>query len=178
MGSVARACEGIKFGPYEVASQVFLTTPLSFALVNLKPLLPGHVLVCPRRRLARLLDLTAAEASDLMTAVQQTQRVLAKAHLAGETGDFTVAVQDGPLAGQTVPHLHIHVIPRRGQDGGDEVYERLAGEEGNVGGALWDGQRPVPGGAMAKIEDADRRARGAEEMEAEAERYRVLLKEL
>ncbi|PHH83175.1 hypothetical protein CDD82_3222 [Ophiocordyceps australis] len=178
MGSVARARESIWFGPYEVASQVFITTPLSFALVNLKPLLPGHVLVCPRRPLARLLDLTPAEASDLMTTVQQTQRVLAKAYLAGKGGDFTVAVQDGPLAGQTVPHLHVHVIPRQGEDGGDEIYGRLAGEEGNVGGALWDVQRPVPGGGMAAIEDADRRARGPEEMQAEAERYRVLLKEL
>jgi diadenosine tetraphosphate (Ap4A) HIT family hydrolase len=105
-------------------------------------------------------------------------------------GSFNVALQDGPEAGQTVPHAHVHVIPRaRGSRsakdpaGGpaDELYERMAGEEGNVGGALWDavvGARPVPGGGFTRIEDADRAARSREEMEAEAALFRRILKEL
>lgn len=105
-------------------------------------------------------------------------------------GSFNVAVQDGPGAGQTVPHVHVHIIPRPGggaSEGGDgdELYERMAGEEGNVGGALWDrevlrerGDRPVPGGAFARIEDANRKARSMEDMEAEAETYRGLLREM
>ncbi|RYP05816.1 hypothetical protein DL765_009731 [Monosporascus sp. GIB2] len=215
----------IYFGPFEVTSQVFLTTPHSFALVNLKPLLPGHVLICPHEPHRRLTDLSAPELTDLFQAVQRVQRMLARHYFASpssttnnantttnpllpptagisgsvdsatpaapapappgspEAGSFNIAIQDGSGAGQTVPHVHVHVIPRiagaTDKDTGtvgDAVYERMASEDGNVGGALWDrDRRPVPGGAFARIEDASRRARTMEEMEAEAELFRGVL---
>jgi bis(5'-adenosyl)-triphosphatase len=112
-------------------------------------------------------------------------------------GSFNIAVQDGPEAGQTVAHVHVHVIPRvRGLSSkpeggpGDELYEKMASEEGNVGGALWDraaraaaaggggGGRPVAGGRFDRIEDSQRAARGMAEMEAEAEVFRRVLREM
>lgn len=96
-----------------------------------------------------------------------------------------MAVQDGAEAGQTVPHVHVHVIPRQKGDlkTTDEVYVLMAGEEGNVGGALWDqergmGRRPSAGGGLPKIEDGDRVARSFEEMRVEVERYRQVLKDM
>lgn len=60
-----------------------------------------------------------------------------------EAGSFNIAIQDGAEAGQTVSHVHVHVIPRiRGSTAkeapgpGDQIYESMAAEEGNVGGAL------------------------------------------
>ncbi|RDA90452.1 hypothetical protein CP533_3942 [Ophiocordyceps camponoti-saundersi (nom. inval.)] len=165
--------------------QVFYTTSQSFALVNLKPLTAGHVLVCPRAPHRRLQDLSDGETSDLFGTVRLVQRVLARSYFGpdegAEGGGFTVAVQDGPEAGQTVPHVHVHVIPRcKGDDMGDEVYVKMAAEEGNVGGALWDREaaRPRPGGGMPAIEDADRTVRSHGEMCEEAERYRSILREL
>lgn len=176
----------IKFGPFEVTKQVFLTTPHSFALVNLKPLVPGHVLVCPLRQHLRLTDLCPAETADLFGAVQLTQKMLAKKYFPDPehllSGSFTIAIQDGPDSGQTVPHVHVHVIPRRANDVGekpDVIYTKMASEDGNVGGALWDRERrPAPGGAMPPIEDHDRNARTAEDMEDEAEQYREALKQM
>ncbi|KAF7168947.1 hypothetical protein CNMCM5623_001841 [Aspergillus felis] len=66
----------IYFGPFLVTSQVFHLTPLSFALVNLKPILPGHVLVSPRRRVPRVADLTAAETTDLFLTVQRVGKMV------------------------------------------------------------------------------------------------------
>lgn len=178
-----------------------MTTPHSFALVNLKPLLPGHVLVCPRTLHKRLTDLSADEVTDLFSAVQQVQRMLARFYFsqpqsAGETaenqlsatpegGSFNIAIQDGPEAGQTVSHVHVHVIPRiRGSTAketdtqGDAIYELMAAEAGNVGGALWDRvikSRPQPGGGFPRVEDPDRTARSMAEMEAEADAYRNVL---
>ncbi|KAI0599974.1 HIT-like protein [Biscogniauxia sp. FL1348] len=205
----------IYFGPFEVTSQVFLTTPHSFALVNLKPLLPGHVLVCPARPHRRLTDLSVAEITDLFVAVQRVQRMLARHYFSPlplplpsspsspspssppshqeetvatpEAGSFNLAVQDGAGAGQTVPHVHVHVIPRiRGatakgprEGPGDAIYERMAAEDGNVGGALWDrdrDRRPEPGGGFPRIEDQDRKPRSMAEMEAEAEVFREVLR--
>lgn len=170
----------------QASQQVFLKTEHSFALVNLKPLIPGHILVCPLQPHRRLTDLSAPETADLWTAVQLTQRLLGKVYFpSGEAlgGSFTVAVQDGPEAGQTVPHVHVHVIPRVKGDmpRSDDVYAGLTGEDGNVGGALWDREqkgRPVPGGGMPRIEDEDRASRTFEEMDAEAEKYRGVLKEM
>ncbi|KAK2932540.1 HIT-like domain [Fusarium oxysporum f. sp. vasinfectum] len=149
----------IKFGPFEVTNQVFLTTPHSFALVNLKPLIQGHVLVCPHNPHKRLTDLTSTEISDLFTTVQLTQRLLARAYFRTpepEAGSFSVAVQDGADAGQTVPHVHVHVVPRTAGDMGspDAVYVKLAGEEGNVGGALWDKEMGRPAEAGWRVEES------------------------
>ena len=51
---------------------------------------------------------------------------------------LNIAIQDGVDAGQSVPHVHTHVIPRKGRDldhrgGTDAVYELLDGEEGDIG---------------------------------------------
>ncbi|KAK3190463.1 Dinucleoside triphosphate hydrolase [Lecanicillium sp. MT-2017a] len=151
----------IKFGPFPVTKQ-------------------------PRLRLT---DLSPAETADLFATVQLAQKMLARAYFKTpepKAGSFTIAVQDGPDAGQTVPHLHVHVIPRVKDDLGegvplDEVYVKMAGEEGNVGGALWDvatgaaGQRPKPGGGMPRIEDVDRNVRTAEQMYEEADRYKTII---
>lgn len=158
-------------------------------MVNLKPLLPGHVLVSPRRVVPRLTDLTAEETSDLFTAVQKVQRMLAGRYfqddMLGTQGDptdgsFNIAVQDGPNAGQSVPHVHCHIIPRlKGDTSGDEIYDRMASEDGNVGGALWDlQQRPKVGGHFPKIEDAARKPRSMEEMAQEAAMFRAEMEKL
>ncbi|CZR62267.1 related to bis(5`-nucleosyl)-tetraphosphatase (asymmetrical) [Phialocephala subalpina] len=167
----------IHFGPYEVTDQVFYNTPLCYALVNIKPILPGHVLVIPYRAVRRLTDLTTEEVSDLFTTVQRVQKMLAKNYFKNdgaegklEDGSFNIAIQDGPESGQTVAHVHCHIIPRTkdSSDEGDGIYDRLQGEEGNVGGGLWDLKRPTPIGKFPKIEDADRKPRSADDMNKEA----------
>ncbi|KAI2635322.1 Bis-triphosphatase [Xylaria nigripes] len=177
----------IRFGPFDVTTQVFLKTPHSFALVNLKPLLPGHVLVCPRAQHKRLTTLSSPELSDLFSTVQRVQRMLAAHYFSPspsppEAGSFNIAIQDGVEAGQTVPHVHVHVIPRiRGETAkesdtqGDAIYELMAAEDGNVGGALWDRERPKPHGEFPRIEDQDRQPRSMDEMEAEARLYERVL---
>ena len=72
-----------------------------------------------------------------------------------------------------MPHVHVHIIPRTKESAGegDGIYDRLQGEEGNVGGALWD-RRPVAMGKFPKIEDVDRKPRSAEDMNKEAGIYR------
>ncbi|XWW99469.1 hypothetical protein V2A60_007479 [Cordyceps javanica] len=178
----------IKFGPFPVTKQVFLKTQHSFGVVNLKPILPGHVLVCPLQPHRRLTDLSAAETSDLFATVQRVQRMLARVHFKTDRpedgGSFTVAVQDGPESGQTVPHVHVHVIPRTAGDMGegkdvDEIYVKMASEEANVGGALWDVvSRPKPGGSMPRVEDVCREAREPADMHAEADTYKKILERM
>ncbi|KAH9845115.1 diadenosine polyphosphate hydrolase and related proteins of the histidine triad (HIT) family [Teratosphaeria destructans] len=156
----------VHFGPFTVTSQVFHLTPHSFALVNLKPLLPGHILVSPLAVKPHLSDLTADETTDLFLTVRRLQRTLKRVYRADA---FNVAVQDGEAAGQSVPHVHVHVIPRRrGDEGGeDRVHGWLEGEEGNVGRQQWDAERRAEVQARWPKEE-ERRARTEGEMEEEA----------
>ena len=79
------------------------------AFPDLHPLTPGHTLVVPMRHVARVLALSDEERRDLWDLALETERALAQ----GDADDFNLAVNDGPAAGQTVAHLHLHVIPRR-----------------------------------------------------------------
>ncbi|EMC93708.1 hypothetical protein BAUCODRAFT_37424 [Baudoinia panamericana UAMH 10762] len=167
----------IHFGNFNVTSQVFHITKHSFALVNLKPLLPGHILVSPLAVKPHLSDLTKDEISDLFLTVTRIQRTLKRLYKADA---FNIAVQDGKAAGQSVPHVHCHVIPRTDGDpgGDDKVHQWLEGEEGDVGrhqreagtgaqdggSGKQDGERQA--GQWAK--DEERKPRGKEEMEREA----------
>jgi bis(5'-adenosyl)-triphosphatase len=136
-----------------------------------------------------LTDLTTEEVTDLFNTVQKVQRMLARVYFVSgsdsqkavpEDGSFNIAIQDGPDSGQSVPHVHCHVIPRlKGNGHGDDIYNRMASEEGNVGGALWDrDHRPKAGGQFPKIEDAAREPRSAEDMAKEAQFLRDQMKAL
>ncbi|KFK27354.1 hypothetical protein AALP_AA8G372100 [Arabis alpina] len=149
------------FGPYKIdPREVFYTTPFSYAMVNLRPLLPAHVLVCPKRLVPRFTDLTADETSDLWLTAQKVGSRLETFHNATS---LTLAIQDGPQAGQTVPHVHIHIMPRKGGDfeKNDEIYDALDEKEKEL---------------KQKLDlDKDRVDRSIEEMANEASQYRSLL---
>jgi len=73
------------------------------------PSAPGHTLIIPRRHVGRVVDLTVPEALQLWTvALRQINRLGPRA--------FTIGINDGEAAGQTVEHVHLHVIPRTSGD--------------------------------------------------------------
>ncbi|XP_049589920.1 bis(5'-adenosyl)-triphosphatase isoform X1 [Syngnathus scovelli] len=115
----------LQFGQHLIkASAVFLRTELSFALVNRKPVVPGHVLVCPLRQVERFRDLRPDEVTDLFSSTQRVAEVVEKHYNATS---LTIAIQDGPEAGQTVKHVHVHVLPRKAGDfeRNDSIYDEL-----------------------------------------------------
>ncbi|KAI3421103.1 Nitrilase and fragile histidine triad fusion protein NitFhit [Globodera pallida] len=143
-----------QFGHVQIdGSQCFLRSSHCFAFVNLKPLVPGHVLVSPLRTASRLTELSDQETADLFVVAKNVQKMLESIY---GTDSFTQCVQDGPHAGQTVKHVHVHVLPRTDNDFGnnpDRLYAVLQGHEGQ------------------------REARCVDEMASEATRYRQWLAE-
>jgi histidine triad (HIT) family protein len=86
-----------------------------YAFLDIFPRREGHTLVIPTAPVQRLSDLSRDERHRLMDGVSTVQDLLAKRF---QTTDFTVCLHDGPLAGQEVPHVHVHVLPRTEGDGG------------------------------------------------------------
>lgn len=106
-------------------SVVFFRSKLSFGFVNIKPVVPGHVLVSPFRVVKRFADLTAEEVSDLFISSQKISSVVQKEFNATS---LTISIQDGPEAGQSIEHVHVHILPRKKGDfeNNDDIYTVLA----------------------------------------------------
>jgi bis(5'-adenosyl)-triphosphatase len=79
------------------------------ALYNIAPIVPGHSLLIPRRHVARLLELTDDEVQEFFLLARGITRFLVAQFTAA---GFDWSIQDGQAAGQTVPHVHLHIIPR------------------------------------------------------------------
>jgi histidine triad (HIT) family protein len=85
------------------------------SFLDVFPRSEGHTLVVLENPSQRLNDLSQQELGLLFSGVKETQRTLSAYF---DTTDFTITIHDGPLAGQEIPHVHVHVIPRLAGDGG------------------------------------------------------------
>ena len=101
---------GIRDGA--VGAHTVLDEANAFAFLDVRPVFPGHVLVAPRSHHVTLLDLPGHEVGQFFTVVQRLTAAVTDAMAAD--GTF-VAVNN--TVSQSVPHLHVHVVPRRRRDG-------------------------------------------------------------
>ena len=90
-------------------AQAFYESELAVGLLTYKPAVPGHVLIIPKRHVERFEELSAAE----MGAIQDLIRKVHEAEKAlfGKD-DYLLIQKNGLSAGQSVPHLHFHYLPR------------------------------------------------------------------
>ncbi|KAK4170086.1 HIT-like domain-containing protein [Cladorrhinum sp. PSN259] len=88
---------------------LLLSTPHLIAFLDIMPLSPGHLLLCPRSHRPKLTDVTPREAAELGKYVRILSAAVSKA-----TGikDWNVVQNNGAAAAQVVPHCHFHIIPR------------------------------------------------------------------
>lgn len=111
---------------------------LTVAFLDRRPLFPGHVLIVPARHVETLPDLDAAELAPLFAVVQRLSAAVPE--VLGSQGTF-VAMNN--VVSQSVPHLHVHVVPRTKGDG--------------LRGFFWPRTKYAPGEAAA-VADRLRRA--------------------
>ncbi len=73
------------------------------------PVTQGHILIVPKRHIGSFFETTQEEKLALLELLDK-----ARIHVESSvnTSSYTIGINDGPFAGQTVPHLHIHFIPR------------------------------------------------------------------
>lgn len=73
------------------------------------PVSPGHTLIISNRHVESFFDLSAVEQQDLLALLSQAKKELDVTH---KPDAYNIGVNDGLAAGQTIPHLHLHLIPR------------------------------------------------------------------
>ena len=165
----------IKFGPWPIShNEIFFNSAHSYGIVNIKPVVPGHVLILPKRVCPRFGDLTPSEISDLFLSCSLVSKVIEKMYHAEA---ITMTIQDGPSAGQTVPHVHVHLIPRVKGDWMDneyvssfilnlysEIYPTINGKEKELHAHLKKRQGP---------DDESRQPRTQDDMKQETDLLRV-----
>jgi diadenosine tetraphosphate (Ap4A) HIT family hydrolase len=82
---------------------------LAFSARDTYPTSPGHTLVIPRRHVASFFDLTPEEVATCMGLIKEEKiRIDEEFHPDG----YNIGVNVGPAAGQSILHVHIHIIPR------------------------------------------------------------------
>ena len=77
------------------------------------PVSPGHTLVMPRRHVGSFFDATSEERSAMLALLDSAKRQLDSEF---SPASFNIGINDGMAAGQTIPHLHMHLIPRYAGD--------------------------------------------------------------
>ena len=103
----------------DVPGHVVHETETVAAFLDANPLAPGHTLVVPKEPYARLRDVPPDLSADVFGAVRTLSPAIEDAVDADAT---TVGINDGTAAGQEVPHLHVHVVPRFEGDGGGPIH--------------------------------------------------------
>ncbi len=124
----------------------------------------------------RFNDLSAAEVQDLFLTVQRVSRMVERVFSASA---LNIAIQDGADAGQSVPHVHAHIIPRKKDDleekgGADAIYGMMESEDADLSKQLADKERAEGAevgkkGRFPAVDNDSRKPRSDEEMLKEAE---------
>lgn len=91
------------------AERVVAESALTLTIRDAFPVSPGHTLVIPKRHFAGLFEATADEIAEIWQALRLAADDLSAKH---HPDGFNVGVNVGAAAGQTVMHLHVHLIPR------------------------------------------------------------------
>jgi diadenosine tetraphosphate (Ap4A) HIT family hydrolase len=73
------------------------------------PVSPGHTLIIPKRHIGSWFEITPEEQSAMLDLLGRAKAALEEEF---KPDGYNIGINDGPTAGQTVPHLHMHLIPR------------------------------------------------------------------
>lgn len=101
----------------EIPTKVITKTDKSIAFLDAFPLTRGHTLVIPKSHHEKIQHMSAEENSDLFSTVH---RLISKVDKL--TGATLVAIHNGAEAGQEIPHVHVHLVPRSADDSGGPIH--------------------------------------------------------
>ena len=91
------------------SGRIILETELSIVIFDAFPVSEGHTLIITKRHIESIFDATREEQIDLLANLEEAKKILDKKF---SPDGYNIGINDGEFAGQTVMHLHTHLIPR------------------------------------------------------------------
>jgi len=101
----------------KIPPKLVAETNLSIAFLDAFPLTKGHTLVIPKKHHEKLQHLSSEENNDLFSTLHEVVSKVDKL-----TGSSLIAIHNGKQAGQEIPHVHIHIVPRSPSDSGGPIH--------------------------------------------------------
>jgi histidine triad (HIT) family protein len=126
----------------EIAARVIIQNERAMALLDAFPLAAGHTLVIPKSHYAKVQQMSE---QDAMAVFEILWKLAGPVETGSQVNASTIAIHNGSEAGQEVPHVHAHIVPRKRGDGAgpihsmfkikpklspeelDSLYQRIAG---------------------------------------------------
>ncbi len=112
-------CLFCKIANKEIPAQIIYESADATAVLDVNPRAPGHTMVLPKVHAKNILELPGEKIEEVFKAVKEVTNLLDKKL---KPDGFTIGINHGKVSGQTVEHLHIHVIPRWNGDGGGSIH--------------------------------------------------------
>ncbi|TSC56226.1 MAG: Hit-like protein involved in cell-cycle regulation [Parcubacteria group bacterium Gr01-1014_18] len=113
----------------EVGAEIIAENEHAFAFLDICPINKGHTLVIPKKHFVLLDEVSKELLGELMIF---TQKIAGAVCRSLGTTDYNIFQRNGPLAGQVVKHVHIHIVPRFGGDGHREWPTKMCYREGEI----------------------------------------------
>ena len=98
----------------EIPCDVVFEDDMVLAFLDIAPLAPGHALIIPRQHHTSVTTLPPDLAARMM---QKAPGIATALMRATDAGGFNLILSNGTVAGQVVPHVHLHMVPRQPDDG-------------------------------------------------------------
>ncbi len=112
-------CLFCKISKKEINAKIIYENENAVAILDVNPRAPGHSMILPKNHTENILELPNGEIKGVFQAVKNVTALL-KDKLRPD--GFTIGINHGRASGQVVDHLHIHIIPRWGSDGGGSIH--------------------------------------------------------
>ena len=106
----------------DIPARVVYEDETTIAFLDANPLAPGHTLVVPKDEYERLSDIPDDVATDLYATIHRLVPAVEESVDADAT---TVGFNNGEMAGQEIPHVHCHIVPRFEGDGGGNIHTMI-----------------------------------------------------
>ncbi|MGA7898179.1 MAG: HIT family protein [Nitrososphaeraceae archaeon] len=103
----------------QIPARILNQDDLAVAMLDAFPLADGHTLVVPKIHYSKIQDMDRDTSASVFSLVRKISAALEKAVNVNST---TIAIHNGKEAGQEIPHLHVHIIPRTKDDGAGPVH--------------------------------------------------------
>lgn len=112
-------CVFCKIAGGKIPARVVMQNDRAVALLDAFPLAAGHTLVIPKSHYAKVQDMNE---QDAMAVFEITWKVASAVEAGSHVGASTIAIHNGSEAGQEIPHVHVHIVPRKGGDGAGAIH--------------------------------------------------------